>query len=52
MAVIGYYILESIAVIGYFRCELCPRSIYFLADGCIFVVFPCPLTPKERAYFA
>jgi hypothetical protein len=30
MAVIGYYLFQSIAVIGYFRCELCTRSIHFL----------------------
>jgi len=52
MAVIRYYILESIAVIDYFRCELCTRSMHFLVNGWIFVVPPCHLMPKERAYFA
>jgi hypothetical protein len=51
MDVIGYYILESIAVIGYFRCELCTRSIYFLVDGCIFVVPPLPLDAQRTCLF-
>jgi hypothetical protein len=33
MAVIGYYLLESIVVIGHFRCEICTRSIHLLVDG-------------------
>jgi hypothetical protein len=33
MAVIGYYLLESIVVIGHIRCEICTRSIHLLVDG-------------------